>query len=71
MDPTMPKLDPCEASLARVLDIVTTDMRGIAGPREYAAFAAGFRIGWKARTARREITRDQIRDSARRPDDRV
>lgn len=60
--------EACAIALARALEVVTAEMRGVAGPREYDAFQAGFRVGWKARTAKKGLTDDEICNAARRPD---
>jgi hypothetical protein len=41
-----------ERAVMSALDDAHQKMRGIAGPREFAAYAAGFRAGWKARNAK-------------------
>ncbi len=43
-----------EAALSAAVDEAQRRMRGIAGHREFAAYAAGFREGWKQRGTRKK-----------------
>jgi hypothetical protein len=62
----MPKADISEAlerALTAALDHAHAVQRGSSGPREFAAYAAGFKAGWKARSQNRKPTQTRKDDT--------